>query len=635
MAMVRLSPASTAPHAQEVFMLSITTSAARSRGGRAARWGVAFALTAAGLAAIAGQPAGASTPAAATLVVSDSVASNGTNFSATSLISVNSDGTASTKLPVALPTAANGSNKAFALSGSQTANGALSLTSDGNYLTIAGYAAAPDLGSPATVPVPKDTTTVERDVARIDKNGTVDTSTGLGTKLNGSHPRSVVSPDGQTFYVTGASKDTPKAGVVKVGLGSTPAAAPIGAAKNTRVAALAGGTLYASQDDVSPSSVQSYGSSPDASTVSTQAFPVAADKSVTPTSMQFLDTDGSNGIDTAYVVIDTKSLNKYTFDGTSWTAAGSITGDYVAVTGEVDAGQVDLYAVLGSGAGNSLVALQDASPGGTMNTNTPTTISTAASGHLYHGVAFAPNGWILDKPTNVTASTEIEKTTVGWNAVTGADSYTVTLKDGSTDAPGSPKTVNSPDTSVVFDNLTAGTLYTATVVANNSSGSSPVSDSATATPDPRPVPETTTTLTVPPRTSLGEPVNLTIEVTSPDPDPNAIPDGQVSVKFGSHTYNATLLNDGTATVQIPGADNSAAGTFKLTGSYAGVDLFQKSSTTSTLNVARAGTTILPTSVVFNPTSLSAKKTSKVTITVSPTAGDIDSSIKPTGTVKFY
>ncbi|MCW2798825.1 MAG: hypothetical protein JWQ70_297, partial [Aeromicrobium sp.] len=41
------------------------------------------------------------------------------------------------------------------------------------------------------------------------------------------------------------------------------------------------------------------------------------------------------------------------------------------------------------------------------------------------------------------------------------------------------------------------------------------------------------------------------------------------------------------------------------------------------------------SVVFNPTSLSAKKTSKVTITVSPTAGDIDSSIKPTGTVKFY
>lgn len=44
---------------------------------------------------------------------------------------------------IALPTADNGSNQTFTLSGTATSEGSLNLSGNGQYLTLAGYDAAP------------------------------------------------------------------------------------------------------------------------------------------------------------------------------------------------------------------------------------------------------------------------------------------------------------------------------------------------------------------------------------------------------------------------------------------------------------------------------------------------------------
>lgn len=282
---------------------------------------IAFALGAGGMTAVAvaAQPASAVTPDQ--LVVTDPGGTS-QNLSATSLLTFNINGSHSLTKPVDLPTADAGSDKAFTLSGSSNGNGALSRTADGNYLAIAGYNHVPGPTGFTPVDDPKDTTSTQigRMVARVSANGTVDTSTLLGsTVFNKSAPRSVASANGSSFYVSGNggnAPDSPVSGVDKVDLGGgNLARINQTAQKNVRQVQIADGGLYATSDKAPLLGLGKFNSAslPTAATAVTQlaaittvsVAPKPVSDSYVPDALLMLDANPAvPGVDTAYVVIE-------------------------------------------------------------------------------------------------------------------------------------------------------------------------------------------------------------------------------------------------------------------------------------------------------------------------------------------
>jgi len=175
-----------------------------------------------------------------------------------------------------LPQTAHGANHAISGEYGSSSEGILQLTANGKYLTILGYgvnAAAfnadpTSYGTLTTDPtkptalgqsgslVGQGYTPVPRVVALIGSNGGVNTTTALTGVFNGNNPRSVVSADGSSFYVSGQG-NSPDAtgGVFYAQLGAS-TATPItgldtnsgGSAQDTRVVEIVGGQLYVSVD---------------------------------------------------------------------------------------------------------------------------------------------------------------------------------------------------------------------------------------------------------------------------------------------------------------------------------------------------------------------------------------------------
>src|SRR5262249_40384016 len=99
---------------------------------------------------------------------------------------------------IALPTVLSDSNKRCTFSGRATSAGHLKRSLDGAYLTVGGFDA--DVGTASVNAT--DSTTVNRVIARIDREGGVDTSTALtdaygGTAIELGQIRSVLSDNGQ------------------------------------------------------------------------------------------------------------------------------------------------------------------------------------------------------------------------------------------------------------------------------------------------------------------------------------------------------------------------------------------------------------------------------------------------------
>ena len=180
-----------------------------------------------------------------------------------------------------LPQMASGTNYAFSAEYGSSSEGLLHLSSNGAYLSIAGYgvnAAAFNANPTAYGTLTTDPTkptalaqsgsllgqayaAVPRVVALIDLSGTVDTSTALYNVFNGNNPRSAFTVDGSSVYVSGQglSGDT-TGGVFYAAKGSTGATAVTGkdtssgtAAQDTRDVQVVNGQLTVSVDSKSGS----------------------------------------------------------------------------------------------------------------------------------------------------------------------------------------------------------------------------------------------------------------------------------------------------------------------------------------------------------------------------------------------
>lgn len=287
---------------------------------------------------------------------------------------------------LSLPSVVSGLNQPLTLQGTATAEGFLALSTSGQYLTLAGYAATPGTAAPSSA----TPTTVNRVVARIGLDGTIDTTTALSDAYSGSAIRSAVSSDGTSIWTGGnaGSGLGSTAGARSTSFGTSTSVRLNPSSSNMRVVNIYDGQLYVSS---------STGTFLGVSTVGT-GLPTTAD-SAPLTALPGMPTTGTHSAydfwfkdsSTLFVADDGSAANgggiqKWTFDGTTWTLAytllnnGTTTTAVRGLAGTVDgSGNAVLFGTTGS----ALITVTD-----TGATATATTLATAPANTAFRGVEY-------------------------------------------------------------------------------------------------------------------------------------------------------------------------------------------------------------------------------------------------------
>ena len=293
---------------------------------------------------------------------------------------------------VALPTTASGSNASFVDSGTSTSDGTLTLSTNGKFLTIAGYAGAVGTASITSV------AGINRVVARIAANGTVDTTTSLNqtTTYSGNNIRSAASTDGTTLFLGGTASST--GGVRTANLGDASSTQVEGTTTNTRVVNLFNGNLYFSTGS-GTAGIYQIGSG-GISTASGQTTTLIAADPAGPIVAPATTNNGSPydfyfaNANTLFVADDRSNANggllQYVNSGSGFTLTntynltGTTTGTTAGLRG-LTGSATDLFAISSD---NRLVDFN-------LGSTSFTTLATAATNTNFRGVDFAPNSGTL------------------------------------------------------------------------------------------------------------------------------------------------------------------------------------------------------------------------------------------------
>ncbi len=339
---------------------------------------------------------------------------------------------------IAMPTAVTGNNRILTVSGNATSELALARTADGRSLVLAGYGAAPGY----TAVTASTAADVVRVVGLVGTDGSVNTSTSLGSAFSGSNVRAVASVDGTSFYVSGnSSPSSNPAGVEYVTLGGFNPTQLITVPNNVRVVNIAGGNLYISTGSSPYIGLSAVGTGlPTASGQTATLLPGAPGNSggTTPSPYGFYFADLSSavaGVDVVYVVDDRATtgggVQKWSLVAGTWVLNGIIAGTGVTLRGldgNTNGTSVSLLATSPTG----LFVLAD-----NAGYNVAPTLSTlpaaiaapaAGSNTAFRGVAFAPTTPAPTiasfTPTSGLADGTVTVTITGTN-LTGATAVTL------------------------------------------------------------------------------------------------------------------------------------------------------------------------------------------------------------------
>ncbi|MET0591069.1 MAG: hypothetical protein ABW133_00115, partial [Polyangiaceae bacterium] len=298
--------------------------------------------------------------------------------------------------PIALPTAVNGVNQPLTVGGLAVTDAQLSRSTDGHYLFLAGYAAAP--GSPN----PVNNVSFARVVGRVDAAGNVDTSTAFPSAFVAGNIRSAVSADGTTIWAAGGSAAGTDAGANSGGIwtiqrgttgGTQIALAP------ARSLSIAGGQLYAAGDATATPVIAAVGTGlPTASSPGFTTLPGFTGAS--PWGFVFFDLNPAvTGPDTLYVASEIagtgdagaplRNVQKWTFNGTTWSLATTFnlpspTG-FRGITGTLVGTTPTIIATTADGTNSSrLVVFTDD------GITAPRVIAQSANNTFFRGVALSP-----------------------------------------------------------------------------------------------------------------------------------------------------------------------------------------------------------------------------------------------------
>ncbi|NBO91708.1 MAG: Ig-like domain repeat protein [Planctomycetia bacterium] len=371
---------------------------------------------------------------------------------------------------IPLPTADNGTNQTLTMSGTSTSDGQITRSSDGRYLVVTGYDAAP-----GTASVTSTTTSITvRTIGRVDSAGTIDTTT-TTTSFSANNIRSGTSVDGNTFWLVGANT-----GVVSCSFGSSGTGTVISTTQtNNRVVQIYNGQLYVSSGSGTNTTkgVNQVGTGTPTSTSQTMVrLPGLSDTS-TPSSYSFfladLDID-TPGLDTLYIADDNSTAGgilKFSFVSGSWftnDVVGAGFDSYRGLTGTVTNGVVTLYATRKGGSvaagGGELVSIID-NTGYNRSISSlpsPTLLVSASANTAFRGVALVPE--LPPDTTPPVVSSIVRK--AGFPNPTNANSidFTVTISEAVTGVDIGDFALAGATSGATITNVTgSGSTYTVTV----------------------------------------------------------------------------------------------------------------------------------------------------------------------------
>jgi hypothetical protein len=289
---------------------------------------------------------------------------------------------------IALPTSGSA---AFTATGNATTEGIMSFSQNGAKVLFTGY--RKNVGG--TNPSADSASTTPRVIGVFDPTtGTFDT-TSFAVINAGGTIRSATSTDGSSLFYIASSSAT---FVGYVGSPGPSASAVQIDGRNSRQVLLKDNVLYASNGSTAiAAKLQSYGTLPTGATTPT-ALVTLTTSDVSHGFMLFDLSTSVAGYDTVYIVnAFNNQLLKYSFDGSTWVANGSlsITGlGQGNVDGYVDSGGVRLFLSTGSVLGT----LFDTSGYNSTITGTFSPIATASANTAFRGLVVTvpePGAWAM------------------------------------------------------------------------------------------------------------------------------------------------------------------------------------------------------------------------------------------------
>lgn len=306
---------------------------------------------------------------------------------------------------LALPTTADGANQPLTAVGQSRSEGLIANSADGKLVTLTGYAAAPGATGPGGISLTGSApSSVARVVGIVDGDGAYDTSTVLGSGAP-AIVRSAVF-DGSQIWAAGGD-----GGVLTTSLGSgTVSSIAGGDDANISSLTIQDGQLFAS--GILANRLSAVGTGTPTSAASLTDLTGLPDNLLTY-GYAFLDLTsagfGGTDLDTLYVANASErggAVDKYRFDGSTWTSKGSV--DVPGATGlvaDVEGSSVSIAVTTPS----QLLLVTDPNGAGTsFDVDDPAVLATADANTEFRGVALAPTG-ILDVPDNA-----LEAGKYGW-----------------------------------------------------------------------------------------------------------------------------------------------------------------------------------------------------------------------------
>lgn len=326
---------------------------------------------------------------------------------------------------IQMPVVINGANRRFVTSGSATSEGFLVLSPNRQYLTMAGYDTIPGVTSVAS------TAGINRVVALINYQGSINTSTSFIDGYVTNNVRSAVTVDGTGFWVSGTGSSS-TGGVRYITLGGTTSTQVSTSVVNTRVISIFSGQLMVSSSSGAFLGINKVGS----------GLPTGTGETITNT-INTLSGSSSYGYaynsdTTVCYIADDRSLpnggvQKWTNSGGVWTLAytlnSGLTKGCRGLTVNFSGANPVLYAVMDSTVSNRVMTVTDAGSSSAFST-----FITAGGNQLIRGIAFtpvAPPPPVPSAPTLVSPSNSstgnLTSLTLVWNKPANATSYRVQL----------------------------------------------------------------------------------------------------------------------------------------------------------------------------------------------------------------
>jgi hypothetical protein len=300
----------------------------------------------------------------------------------------------------------SGSNRRFVNSGTATSEGRITLSADGRFLMLSGYDAELNQAGNSTSSIANGTTAAQanRVIARIDwtlspEQGAINTTTALGDAFNTNNIRGVTSVDGSSFFVAGNSSGTPASGGVRFAtLGATTSTSISATPNNCRTVQIVNGQLYMGSGSGGFLGVNRIGVG--LPTTSGQTATLLTSQTA-GSSYDFFFADAN----TLYIADDRSTatgggLQKWTFDGTTWTLRYTISAGLTGPAGLLSLagtvapnGVVTIFGITaeaaGGGAGTAvtrIVKITDALTNTTLPATTFQELAVAPANTAFRGL---------------------------------------------------------------------------------------------------------------------------------------------------------------------------------------------------------------------------------------------------------